>query len=92
MVELEVLGHSVKLKSQGDPEFIDEVVDLVDQRLKETEEKTTHLGVAAHQVALLACLDLAEEYLKVKKSVSQFQSKVSEKSSKLKTLLEEDID
>ena len=92
LVELDILGHSVKLKSQGDPAFIDEVVDIVDQKIKQTQEKTGQAGIAAHQVALLACLDLAEEYLKMKKRAQSFQEQVTTKSKRLKHLLEEEID
>ena len=85
-IEVQLLGQRVALKSQENPEFVQEVVDLVTLKLQQAERRVK--GSAAHQVALLALMDLAEEFLKAKRLVVDHQNKINEKSEELLGLIE----
>lgn len=86
-LELKLLGQRIVLKpSETDPEVINQVVQLVTLKLSEAEGRTR--GGAPHQVALLALLDLAEEYVKAKKRTLDFKQQLDDKSSKLLSLVE----
>lgn len=78
-VEVRLLGQKVALKSQGDPDRVREVVDLVSERLKEAEARARGT-MAPHHVALLAMLDLAEEYVSAKERFGRHQEQVQETS------------
>ena len=62
---MKLAGQKIVLKaSHGDPDLIREIVDLVSVKLKNAEKRGK--GTAAHQVALVALMDLAEEYIRAK--------------------------
>ena len=86
-IEVKLLGQRIVLKSSElDPEVIRQVLQLVTLKLSEAEGRSR--GAAPHQVALLALLDLAEEYVKAKKRTLDFKQQLDDKSSKLLSLVE----
>ena len=89
IMEVKLLGQKIVLKStEADPEMIRQVVQLATARLSEAETRSR--GAPPHQIALLALLDLAEEYLRAKKKTSELKTQLDEKSSKLLSLVEAD--
>jgi cell division protein ZapA (FtsZ GTPase activity inhibitor) len=88
--EVKLLGQKIVLKSsEMDPEVVRQVIQLVTLKLSESEARSQ--GAAPHQVALLALLDLAEEYIKAKKRTSDFKQQLDDKSSKLLNLVENEF-
>jgi cell division protein ZapA (FtsZ GTPase activity inhibitor) len=88
--EIRLLGQKVVLKpSETDPEIVRQVVQLATAKLNEAESRSQ--GAAPHQIALIALLDLAEEYIKAKKRTVDFKRQLDEKSSKLLSLVEADF-
>lgn len=88
-VETEFLGQKLVLKTEGDPSFVQEVVDLASLKVKEAEGRAK--GAAPHQVALLAVMDLAEDYLRAKKKATDYRSELGEKASHLLQLIETEL-
>lgn len=89
-IELKVLGQRIVLKSTGgDPETTQEVIQLVTQKVNEAEERCK--SAVPHQVALLALLDLAEQYVQAKRRTLDFKHQVDTKSSQILTLLEAEM-
>ena len=87
MMEVKLLGQKIVLKSsESDPEIIRQVIQLVTARLSDAENRSR--GAPPHQVALLALLDLAEEYMKAKRRTLDFKLQADENSSKLLSLVE----
>jgi cell division protein ZapA (FtsZ GTPase activity inhibitor) len=81
------LGQRIVLKSsETDPEVIKQVLSLVSDKLTEAEGRSR--GTAPHQIALLALLDLAEEYVKAKRRTLDFKQQVDDKSNQLLNLIE----
>lgn len=87
--EVDFLGQKITLKADGDAENLREVLDLVMERLKEC--KTRSKSPAAHQVALLALLDIAEDYLKAKKAVTHYQETIQNETKRLIELVESEL-
>lgn len=88
--EVKLLGQKIVLKSsETDPDTIHEVVQLVTLKLAEAELRSK--GAAPHQVALVALLDLAEEYVKAKKRTLEFKQQVDDKSTQLLDLVEAEL-
>jgi cell division protein ZapA (FtsZ GTPase activity inhibitor) len=85
--EVKLLGQRIVLKSsETDPEVIRQVLQLVTLKINEAEARSR--GAAPHQIALIALMDLAEEYVKAKKRTLDFKRQLDDKSSKLLSLVE----
>jgi cell division protein ZapA (FtsZ GTPase activity inhibitor) len=85
--EVNLFGQKLVLKSSDtDPEVIQEVLKMVSTRVSEAEKRGK--GAPPHQVALLALLDLAEEYVQARKRTLEYQRQIEEKSSLLINLVE----
>ncbi|MGE0615261.1 MAG: cell division protein ZapA [Bacteriovoracia bacterium] len=87
--EFEFLGQKIQLKSEGDPEMIREVTDLAAMKLRDANVRSK--GAAAHKVALVALLDLAEEYVRAKRKATDHRAEVTEKSKKLLSAIESSL-
>lgn len=85
--EVKLLGQKIILKStEADPEVIRDVVQLVTMKLDAAENRSK--GAVPHQIALLALLDLAEEYVKAKRKTQDLKGQLDGKSGKLLDLIE----
>ncbi|HUP57354.1 MAG TPA: cell division protein ZapA [Bdellovibrionota bacterium] len=90
-LEISIQGQRIPLRARhDDPEKVQEVVELVSERLRDAEKRSKS-STAPHQVALLALLDLAEEFLRVKEKTEAFKKQMSEKSERLISLLEAEL-
>jgi cell division protein ZapA (FtsZ GTPase activity inhibitor) len=90
-IEIKLLGQKIALKAPGtDPDHAREVVGLVAERLAHAE-KRSKAGTASHQVALLALLDLADEYIQARERTREFKRDIQEKSGKLAGLIESEL-
>src|SRR3954468_12308763 len=90
-LEVSIQGQRIPLRARhDDPLKVQEVIDLVSDRLRDAEKRSKP-STAPHQVALLALLDLAEEYLRMKEKTELFKKKMSEKSDRLISLLEAEL-
>jgi len=88
-IELNFLGQKICVKSSADKDLVNEVADLVTQKLTEATKRGQ--GLAAHQVALLALLDITEEYVMAKRRVMEHRIKIDEKSKELSAWIENEL-
>ena len=88
-VDVWLLGQRIALKSEGSPELVNEVLDLVSLKIKEVEQRTKI--VVPHHVALLALLDLAEEYIQSKHKAAEYIKNLDMKTGELFNLIESEI-
>lgn len=85
-VEVSLLGQKITLKSSGDPELIREVLELVSEKIQKIEGRgQAHVP---HLVALLALLDLGEDYVQAKRRFVAHQEKMAITSHALFQVLE----
>jgi hypothetical protein len=90
-LELKLCGQRILIKaSEIDPELSEQVMELVSRKIEEAEERTSSRTVAAHQVVLLALLDVAKEYIQAKQRTVEFKKKISAKSTHVLGLIEAD--
>jgi cell division protein ZapA (FtsZ GTPase activity inhibitor) len=86
-VEITLLGQRLVLKSsQINADVFKEIVQLATHKLDQAQARTK--GAPAHQVALLALLDLAEEYVSAKKKTQDYKTEMAERSNQLLSLIE----
>ena len=91
-MEFTILGQRIPIRtSEKDPELVAEISSMVSLLLKNAELRTTRSGAVAHQVALLALLDLAQEYVKAKRRTATFKRNVTEKSARLTELVQDTL-
>jgi cell division protein ZapA (FtsZ GTPase activity inhibitor) len=85
--EIKLCGQKIVVKSSdSDPELNKEVIELVAERITAAESRFKATKTP-HQVVLLALLDLAEEYVRAKRRVSDYRSEIEERSERVASLL-----
>lgn len=89
--EVRILGQRIVLRAADkDPALVKEIVDLVSEKITAAELRGKSTA-AAHQVTLLALLDLAEQYVNAKRASQDFQKLVEKKTDHLLTLIEAEL-
>ena len=86
-IDFNFLGQKVVLKTEGDPALVKDVVALAKLMLKDAERRSKN--VAPHQVALLALMDLAEEYVKARARLAEYKQEMNAISVEVMGLLAE---
>lgn len=79
--EIEFLGQKLTLKTGSDPETVQEAVELARDRIQDAQRRTK--GAAPHQIALIALLDLSEEYIRARRRTQEYKSEITRRSSAL---------
>ena len=88
-VQIELLNQKITLKTEQDPEIVKEIIALASLKLEDAKRRVK--GVAAHQVALLALLEMTEEYILAKKRAITQREQMNEKSGELLKLIEMEL-
>lgn len=81
LTEVEIYGQTYKIKGTGRREYIQELSDYVDKKMKEISDVTD--TVDSLKIAILAAINITDEYLKTKKELERAERVVSEKIAKL---------
>jgi len=82
-IEIKVMGQKFMVRSESSEEYINAVADFVDQKI--TEIMKGSKSVASLNVAILAAMNIADEFMKYKDQKDKQVSKVEEK---IKTVIE----
>jgi len=61
VVSVEIAGHEYKLRSEADPEWLQQIARQVDRAMSQIASRTR--TVDSHQVAVLTALNLAREVI-----------------------------
>ena len=64
VVNIEILGQPYKVRSNLDTNYVDELAAYVDQKMQTASEQTA--GADSLRIAVLAALNIADDYLKLK--------------------------
>ena len=83
---VEILGRHFTLRGNLTPESLQSVAQLVDNRLRELQ--TAFPTRPLSDLAVLAALNLAYEYLESKEGYQQLQAEIEQRSQHLIELLE----
>jgi len=89
MLELDFIGQKIALKTEGNPELVSEVIELATIKLKDAERRGK--GAPPHKLALLALLDLCEEYIRSKKRFQENRQNLTTRSEQLIELIEAEL-
>lgn len=91
--QVEIFGQSYNLRGEGDPKYITEIASYLDKIMHDVSENT---GVAdTLKVAILAALNIADDYLSIKKKIpsdkgEEIEKKISRLIQKIDQCLGED--
>jgi len=80
--DLHVRGKKLSVRAEGDSEVVSDAVQVAQTKIDDAQKR---LGERAplQQVALLAILDLAEDYARAKKRTVEYRKRVDDKASSL---------
>jgi cell division protein ZapA len=82
---VKIYNQTYQVRSGGDPEYVKRLAKYVDETMTEVFEGTP--SVDSIKVAVLAALNIADDYFSTKDELDSLQEAVSEKSERLITLL-----
>lgn len=88
-VEIEILNQKYRIKTEAEPEWVNEVADFVKEKINEVV--TSKAPVNKEKAAVLAALNIAGELLQLKKSTEQYKDHVSRQSQELIKLIDAQI-
>ena len=81
--EIAIMGQKFVIKSDSDEDYVQRVAGFVDQKIHEVMQSTK--SVASLNVAILAAMNIADEYFKFQRS---HEEKFGGAEKKIKDLIE----
>ena len=88
-VKVEIFGHSYVINGDVSPEYIRELAEYVDNKMDEIRGANPQYNPL--QTAILAAMNIADEYYQMKLSKSGLDGAIEEKAKNLISLLDEGI-
>src|SRR5881394_3405894 len=85
-IRVEIYDQSYTVRSDGDPDYLKQLAEYVDQRMREISSGT--LTVDSRKVAILAALYIADELHQLRKAHEQADEQLASRSSECSELLD----
>lgn len=85
-LKVNIYGMEFTLRSQDDPKYLEDLVKFVDGRIRELAVHTKAISTA--NLAILAALNIADEYFKAQKEWQEKKESASQKVSNVLHLIE----
>ncbi len=85
-LKVEILGRPITLKSSISRERLEFIVRLLNEKINEARKVLA--SVTNEEVAIMAALNLAYEYLEIKEDWQKLQQEVERKSKQLINLID----
>ena len=82
-IEVKVLGQKFKVRSDSNEEYIERVASFVDEKMNEVLASSK--SVASLNIAILAAMNIADEFLKYK---ADKDKRLEEAQKKIKDIIE----
>jgi len=86
-VKVEIYNQSYNIRGNGDPEYIIQLADFVDRRMRDVAAAT--LTVDSLKVAILAALHIADELHQLKKRHEQMDTQLAQKTTEYSELIDQ---
>ena len=87
-VDVEIMGHKYTVRSDADESYVLKVAEYVDEKVQEILK--TARPVANPNVAMLAALNIADEYHQLKDNHERVLQRLDDLSKRLSTTLSEE--
>ena len=85
-IKVEIYDQAYTVRSDGDPEYLKELAEYVDQRMREISSGT--LTVDSRKVAILAALYIADELHQLRKMHDQADAQLATRSAECSEMLD----
>lgn len=85
-IKVEIYDQAYTVRSDGDPDYLKELAEYVDQRMREISSGT--LTVDSRKVAILAALYIADELHQLKKLHEQADEQLATRSAECSEMLD----
>jgi cell division protein ZapA len=85
-IRVEIYDQSYTVRSDGDPEYLKQLAEYVDQRMREISSGT--LTVDSRKVAILAALYIADELHQLRKAHEQADDQLATRSAECSEMLD----
>ena len=86
MLKIDILGRPLTLKCTCEPEVLQEVVRLVEEKIKEIRKELPR--IATEDLLIMVALNLAFDYLEIKEDSQHFRREVTRRSEQLLRMIE----
>ncbi len=88
-IDVEIFGQSYKIRGDADEKHILKLAEYVDEKMREIVEATS--TVDTMKVAILASLNIADEYFQIKKELDRIEDEARKRVEKYQDSLDEII-
>ena len=85
-IKVEIYDQAYTVRSDGDPDYLKELAEYVDQRMREISSGT--LTVDSRKVAILAALYIADELHQLRKLHEQADEQLATRSAECSEMLD----
>jgi cell division protein ZapA len=85
-IKVEIYDQAYTVRSDGDPEYLKQLAEYVDQRMREISSGT--LTVDSRKVAILAALYIADELHQLRKAHDQADEQLATRSAECSEMLD----
>src|SRR6185436_3180633 len=85
-IKVEIYDQAYTVRSDGDPEYLKQLAEYVDQRMREISSGT--LTVDSRKVAILAALYIADELHQLRKIHEQADEQLATRSAECSEMLD----
>src|SRR6266404_4621775 len=85
-IKVEIYDQAYTVRSDGDPEYLKQLAEYVDQRMREISSGT--LTVDSRKVAILAALYIADELHQLRKLHEQADEQLATRSAECSEMLD----
>jgi cell division protein ZapA len=85
-IRVEIYNQTYNIRSDGDSEYLMQLADFVDSRMREISSGT--LTVDSLKVAILAALHIADELHRIKQTYEQADSQLATRSAECAEMLD----
>src|ERR1041384_4640712 len=85
-IRVEIYDQSYTVRSDGDPDYLKQLAEYVDQRMREISSGT--LTVDSRKVAILAALYIADELHQLRKASEQVDEQLATRSLECSEMLD----
>ena len=90
LVKFDVLGQEYPLYTDAPEEDVQEILHMVKSQLEVTDQASTHV-LPANKLAILTSLNIASQYVKLKREFGIYRQQVEEKVSLLSEKIEKNF-
>ncbi|MFH0977576.1 MAG: cell division protein ZapA [Spirochaetota bacterium] len=88
-VKVNIYGNEYSIMGEAEPEYILKLAEYIDNKMKEIGKSVTSGNIA--QLAILAALNIADEYLQLQSIKSDVTGEMEQKTKALISMLDEGL-